>query len=116
MLRRRLRLLIALRLNICELSLADPDPWVAKIHHAGAIFIGHYTSESLGDYCAGPNQCVANPQEVPVSHLRWVSMISKSGRALIKVSKAGAQTLGRIASTLAQGEGLPASCSRQNTA
>jgi histidinol dehydrogenase len=38
-----------------ELALADPDPWVAKIHHAGAIFIGHYTSESLGDYCAGPN-------------------------------------------------------------
>ena len=38
-----------------ELALADPDPWVEKIHHAGAIFIGHYTSESLGDYCAGPN-------------------------------------------------------------
>jgi chromate transporter len=38
-----------------ELALADPDPWVAQIHHAGAIFIGHYTSESLGDYCAGPN-------------------------------------------------------------
>ena len=38
-----------------ELALDNPDPWVEKIHHAGAIFIGHYTSESLGDYCAGPN-------------------------------------------------------------
>ena len=43
-----------------ELSLADPDPWVAKIHHAGAIFIGHYTSESLGDYCARPEPRVAD--------------------------------------------------------
>ena len=43
-----------------ELALADPDPWVSKIHHAGAIFIGHYTSESLGDYCAGPEPRLAH--------------------------------------------------------
>lgn len=90
-----------------ELSLADPDPWVAKIHHAGAIFIGHYTSESLGDYCAGPNHVLPTSGSARFSSPLGVYDFQKR-TSLIKVSKAGAQTLGRIASTLAQGEGLPA--------
>ena len=90
-----------------ELSLADPDPWVAKIHHAGAIFIGHYTSESLGDYCAGPNHVLPTSGSARFSSPLGVYDFQKR-TSLIKVSKAGAQTLGKIASTLAQGEGLPA--------
>ncbi len=90
-----------------ELALADPDPWVAKIHHAGAIFIGHYTSESLGDYCAGPNHVLPTSGSARFSSPLGVYDFQKR-TSLIKVSKAGAQTLGRIASTLAQGEGLPA--------
>ena len=90
-----------------ELALADPDPWVAKIHHAGAIFIGHYTSESLGDYCAGPNHVLPTSGSARFSSPLGVYDFQKR-TSLIKVSQAGAQTLGRIASTLAQGEGLPA--------
>jgi histidinol dehydrogenase len=90
-----------------ELALADPDPWVAKIHHAGAIFIGHYTSESLGDYCAGPNHVLPTSGSARFSSPLGVYDFQKR-TSLIKVSKAGAQTLGRIASILAQGEGLPA--------
>ena len=90
-----------------ELSLADPDPWVSKIHHAGAIFIGHYTSESLGDYCAGPNHVLPTSGSARFSSPLGVYDFQKR-TSLIKVSKAGAQTLGRIASTLAHGEGLPA--------
>jgi len=90
-----------------ELSLADPDPWVAKIRHAGAIFIGHYTSESLGDYCAGPNHVLPTMRTARFSSPLGVYDFQKR-TSLIKVSRAGAQTLGRIASTLAHGEGLPA--------
>lgn len=90
-----------------ELALADPDPWVGKIHHAGAIFIGHYTSESLGDYCAGPNHVLPTSGSARFSSPLGVYDFQKR-TSLIKVSKAGAQTLGRIASTLAHGEGLPA--------
>ena len=90
-----------------ELALADPDPWVSKIHHAGAIFIGHYTSESLGDYCAGPNHVLPTSGSARFSSPLGVYDFQKR-TSLIKVSKAGAQTLGRIASTLAHGEGLPA--------
>ena len=90
-----------------ELSLADPDPWVEKIHHAGAIFIGHYTSESLGDYCAGPNHVLPTSGSARFSSPLGVYDFQKR-TSLIKVSREGAQTLGRIASTLAHGEGLPA--------
>ncbi len=90
-----------------ELSLADPDPWVEHIHHAGAIFIGHYTSESLGDYCAGPNHVLPTSGSARFSSPLGVYDFQKR-TSLIKVSRAGAQTLGRIASTLAHGEGLPA--------
>ena len=90
-----------------ELALADPDPWVARIHHAGAIFIGHYTSESLGDYCAGPNHVLPTSGSARFSSPLGVYDFQKR-TSLITVSTAGAQTLGRIAATLAHGEGLPA--------
>ena len=94
-------------LHEIELALAEPDPWVARIHHAGAIFIGHYTSESLGDYCAGPNHVLPTSGSARFSSPLGVYDFQKR-TSLIKVSQAGAQTLGRIASTLAHGEGLPA--------
>lgn len=90
-----------------ELALDDPDPWVEKIHHAGAIFIGHYTSESLGDYCAGPNHVLPTSGSARFSSPLGVYDFQKR-TSLIKVSQTGAQTLGRVASTLAHGEGLPA--------
>lgn len=90
-----------------ELALDNTDPWVEKIHHAGAIFIGHYTSESLGDYCAGPNHVLPTSGSARFSSPLGVYDFQKR-TSLIKVSKEGAQTLGRIASTLAHGEGLPA--------
>jgi len=90
-----------------ELSLAEPDAWVEKIHHAGAIFIGPYTSESLGDYCAGPNHVLPTSGSARFSSPLGVYDFQKR-TSLIRVSKAGAQTLGRIAATLADGEGLPA--------
>jgi histidinol dehydrogenase len=90
-----------------ELSLADADAWVAKIHHAGAIFIGRYTSESLGDYCAGPNHVLPTSGTARFSSPLGVYDFQKR-TSLIRVSQAGSKTLGRIASTLAQGEGLPA--------
>ena len=90
-----------------ELSMVDAEAWVDKIQHAGAIFIGPYTSESLGDYCAGPNHVLPTSGSARFSSPLGVYDFQKR-TSLIKVSKAGAQTLGRIASTLAHGEGLPA--------
>ena len=90
-----------------ELSLADADDWVGKIHHAGAIFIGPYTSESLGDYCAGPNHVLPTSGSARFSSPLGVYDFQKRS-SLIRVSKTAAKTLGRIAATLAQGEGLPA--------
>ena len=90
-----------------ELSLADADDWVDKIQHAGAIFIGPYTSESLGDYCAGPNHVLPTSGSARFSSPLGVYDFQKRS-SLIRVSKAASKTLGRIASTLAQGEGLPA--------
>ena len=90
-----------------ELSLADAEVWVAKIHHAGAIFIGRYTSESLGDYCAGPNHVLPTSGTARFSSPLGVYDFQKR-TSLIRVSQAGSKTLGRIASVLAQGEGLPA--------
>jgi histidinol dehydrogenase len=90
-----------------ELSMQDAEAWVPKIRHAGAIFIGPYTSESLGDYCAGPNHVLPTSGSARFSSPLGVYDFQKRS-SLIRVSKAGAQTLGRIASTLAHGEGLPA--------
>ncbi len=90
-----------------ELSMAEPDAWVEKIHHAGAIFIGPYTSESLGDYCAGPNHVLPTSGSARFSSPLGVYDFQKR-TSLIRVSKAGAQTLGQVAGALADGEGLPA--------
>ena len=90
-----------------ELSVADPDPLVEKIRHAGAIFIGHYASESLGDYCAGPNHVLPTSRSARFSSPLGVYDFQKRS-SLIQVSAVGAQSLGPIAATLAHGEGLTA--------
>ncbi len=90
-----------------ELAVAEPRKLVEKIRHAGAIFIGHYTSESLGDYCAGPNHVLPTSRSARFSSPLGVYDFQKR-TSLIEVSEAGAQTLGPIASTLAHGEGLMA--------
>jgi histidinol dehydrogenase len=90
-----------------ELSVAAPRRLVGKIRHAGAIFIGHYTSESVGDYCAGPNHVLPTSRSARFSSPLGVYDFQKR-TSLIEVSAAGAQTLGPIASTLARGEGLTA--------
>ncbi|NJA88957.1 histidinol dehydrogenase [Rhodocyclus tenuis] len=90
-----------------ELSVADAQAWLPKIRHAGAIFIGRYTSEALGDYCAGPNHVLPTSGSARFSSPLGVYDFQKRS-SLIRVSQAGAQTLGRIAATLAEGEGLPA--------
>ncbi|MDA8224566.1 MAG: histidinol dehydrogenase [Betaproteobacteria bacterium] len=90
-----------------ELSIDDADAWVEKIRHAGAIFIGHHTCEALGDYCAGPNHVLPTSRTARFSSPLGVYDFQKRS-SLIRVSAAGAQTLGRVASTLAHGEGLQA--------
>lgn len=90
-----------------ELSLADPYQWVDKIRHAGAIFIGHYSVEALGDYCAGPNHVLPTMRSARFSSPLGVYDFQKR-TSLIDISEAGAQTLGRIAYVLAHGEGLQA--------
>jgi histidinol dehydrogenase len=90
-----------------ELAVADPAPLVDKIRHAGAIFLGHYSSESLGDYCAGPNHVLPTSRSARFSSPLGVYDFQKR-TSLIEVSKAGAQTLGPIAATLAHREGLTA--------
>jgi histidinol dehydrogenase len=90
-----------------ELSIENAEAWVDKVHHAGAIFIGRYTSESLGDYCAGPNHVLPTSGSARFSSPLGVYDFQKRS-SLIRVSAAGAKTLGKIASTLAHGEGLSA--------
>jgi histidinol dehydrogenase len=90
-----------------ELAVADPAPWAARIRHAGAIFMGRFSSESLGDYCAGPNHVLPTSGTARFSSPLGVYDFQKRS-SIIHVSEAGAQTLGRIAATLAYGEGLPA--------
>ncbi len=90
-----------------ELSLEDADAWVSHIRHAGAIFIGRNTCESLGDYCAGPNHVLPTSRTARFSSPLGVYDFQKR-TSLIRVSAQGAQTLGKIAATLAYGEGLQA--------
>ena len=90
-----------------ELSVQDPEALVPLIRHAGAIFMGAYSSESLGDYCAGPNHVLPTSGSARFSSPLGVYDFQKRS-SLIHVSQAGAQTLGRIASSLAEGEGLTA--------
>ena len=90
-----------------EMSVEEPAFWTARIRHAGAIFMGRYTSEALGDYCAGPNHVLPTARTARFSSPLGVYDFQKRS-SLIQVSHAGAQTLGRIARELAEGEGLPA--------
>ena len=78
-----------------------------KIKHAGAIFIGRNSCEALGDYCAGPNHVLPTSRTARFSSPLGVYDFQKRS-SLIMVSSQGAQTLGRVASTLARGEGLQA--------
>jgi histidinol dehydrogenase len=90
-----------------ELSVDDPQQWLPKLRHAGAIFMGRYTSESLGDYCAGPNHVLPTSGTARFSSPLGVYDFQKRS-SLIQVSAQGATKLGEIASTLAFGEGLQA--------
>jgi histidinol dehydrogenase len=90
-----------------ELAVADPDALLPLIRHAGAIFVGHHTSEPLGDYCAGPNHVLPTGRTARFSSPLGVYDFQKRS-SLIRVSAEGARTLGAIASTLAHGEGLVA--------
>ena len=90
-----------------EVSSSEPMRWEPLLRHAGAIFLGAYTSESLGDYCAGPNHVLPTSGTARFSSPLGVYDFQKRS-SLIEVSQAGAQTLGRIASVLAHGEGLQA--------
>jgi len=90
-----------------ELSIEDPKEYVSQIKHAGAIFMGRYTSEPLGDYCAGPNHVLPTSRTARFSSPLGVYDFQKRS-SLIMVSEEGAQTLGKTASVLARGEGLTA--------
>jgi histidinol dehydrogenase len=90
-----------------EVSSVNPGRWEPLLKHAGAIFLGRYTSESLGDYCAGPNHVLPTAGTARFSSPLGVYDFVKRS-SLIEVSAQGARTLGRIASVLAHGEGLQA--------
>jgi len=90
-----------------ELSVAEPQRWIEKIRHAGALFVGRYSSEAIGDYCAGPNHVLPTSRTARFSSPLGVYDFQKR-TSLVQVSQAGARTLGRIAVTLARGEGLAA--------
>ena len=90
-----------------EISAAEPTQWADKIRHAGAMFLGRFSSESLGDYCAGPNHVLPTSRTARFSSPLGVYDFQKRS-SIIHVSAAGAQTLGRVAAELAYGEGLQA--------
>ncbi len=90
-----------------ELAVADPEALLAKIRHAGAIFLGGYSCEALGDYCAGPNHVLPTSRTARFSSPLGVYDFQKRS-SIIEVSRQGAQRLGAIAAELARGEGLTA--------
>jgi histidinol dehydrogenase len=90
-----------------ELSVADPEALLPLIKHAGAVFLGRYTAEALGDYCAGPNHVLPTSRTARFSSPLGVYDFQKRS-SLIQCSPQGAATLGRTASILARGEGLTA--------
>jgi histidinol dehydrogenase len=90
-----------------ELSVSDPQALMPFIRHSGAIFMGAYSSESLGDYCAGPNHVLPTMRTARFSSPLGVYDFQKRS-SIIFASKAGAQSLGEVAGTLADSEGLPA--------
>ena len=90
-----------------ELSVEDPDAWLPKLGNAGAIFLGRWSSEAIGDYCAGPNHVLPTAGTARFSSPLGVYDFQKRS-SIIEVSKNSADKLGRIAATLAEGEGLTA--------
>lgn len=88
-----------------ELSVENPQQLLDRIRHAGAVFLGRYASESLGDYCAGPNHVLPTARSARFSSPLGVYDFQKR-TSVIEVSEAGARKLGLIAAELAQGEGL----------
>jgi histidinol dehydrogenase len=90
-----------------EVSSRDPGRWEPLLVHAGAIFLGAWTSESLGDYCAGPNHVLPTAGTARFSSPLGVYDFQKRS-SLIEVSEAGAHVLGVVAAELAYGEGLHA--------
>ena len=90
-----------------ELSVAQPRRWLPRLRHAGAIFLGRWSSEALGDYCAGPNHVLPTSGTARFSSPLGVYDFQKR-TSLIEVSRGGARRLGRVASALAHGEGLQA--------
>ena len=90
-----------------ELSVADPQSMAKRIRHAGAIFMGRYTAEVLGDYCAGPNHVLPTSRTARFSSPLGVYDFQKRS-SLIQCSAEGASTLGKTAAVLAHSEGLTA--------
>jgi histidinol dehydrogenase len=90
-----------------ELSVADPQALAPRIRHAGAIFMGRYTAEALGDYCAGPNHVLPTSRTARFSSPLGVYDFQKRS-SLIFCSPEGASELGKVSSVLARGEGLTA--------
>jgi len=90
-----------------ELSVEAPESWLPKLVNAGAVFLGRWSSEAIGDYCAGPNHVLPTAGSARFSSPLGVYDFQKR-TSIIAVSESGAQTLGTIASVLAQGEGLVA--------
>ena len=90
-----------------ELAVADPERWLERIRHAGAIFLGHHASESLGDYCAGPNHVLPTSRTARFSSPLGVYDFQKRS-SIIGVTKEAARRLGVVAATLARAEGLEA--------
>lgn len=90
-----------------EISAENPQQWAERIRHAGAMFLGRFSSESLGDYCAGPNHVLPTSRTARFSSPLGVYDFQKRS-SVIHVSEAGARTLGKVAAELAYGEGLQA--------
>ncbi len=90
-----------------EISAEDPQQWADKIRHAGAMFLGRFSSEALGDYCCGPNHVLPTSRTARFSSPLGVYDFQKRS-SVLHVSEAGAQTLGKVAAELAYGEGLQA--------
>ncbi|UGQ46532.1 histidinol dehydrogenase [Massilia endophytica] len=90
-----------------EISAENPQQWAGRIRHAGAMFLGRFSSESLGDYCCGPNHVLPTSRTARFSSPLGVYDFQKRS-SVIHVSEAGAQTLGKVAAELAYGEGLQA--------
>ena len=90
-----------------ELALAEPEPWLPRIENAGAVFLGRWSSEAIGDYCAGPNHVLPTAGSARFSSPLGVYDFQKR-TSIIEVSPSAAERLGRLAGTLADAEGLPA--------